>query len=77
MLPAIDSQGNITAEEWPHRIDEILHDVFAFVYSIGGKMSGEHGIGSKRVKWMREFTDPVQLKMMQAIKKALDPNLIF
>lgn len=69
-------QGNIPAEEWPTKIDEILHDLFAFVYSIGGRMSGEHGIGSKRVKWMHRFTDPVQLKMMQAIKKALDPNLI-
>jgi glycolate oxidase len=69
-------QGTIPAEEWSVRIDEILKDLFTFVYSIGGKMSGEHGIGSKRTKWMSLFADPVQLKMMQAIKKALDPNLI-
>lgn len=69
-------QGNIAAEEWPTKIDEILKDLFAFTYSIGGKMSGEHGIGSKRIKWMNKFTDPVQLQIMAAIKKALDPNLI-
>lgn len=69
-------QGNITAEDWPKKIDEVLKDIFTFVYGIGGRMSGEHGIGSKRVKWMHKFADPVQLQMMQAIKKAMDPNLI-
>ncbi|WP_425058932.1 putative FAD-linked oxidoreductase [Sporomusa carbonis] len=69
-------QGNISAEEWPTKIDEILHDLLEFTYSIGGRMSGEHGIGSKRKKWMHKFTDPVQLKIMQSIKKAMDPNLI-
>ena len=67
-------QGDIAAEEWPVRIDEIVNDLLAFTYSIGGRMSGEHGVGSKRKKWMHKFADPVQLTMMQAIKAALDPN---
>ncbi|WP_312420019.1 FAD-binding oxidoreductase [Anaerospora hongkongensis] len=67
-------QGDIAAEEWPVRIDEIVNDLLAFTYSIGGRMSGEHGVGSKRKKWMHKFADPVQLAMMQAIKAALDPN---
>lgn len=69
-------QGDIPAEAWPTKIDEILEELLAFTYRIGGKMSGEHGIGSKRAKWMHKFADPVQLKMMQSIKKAVDPNLI-
>lgn len=69
-------QGSITEEEWPIKLDELLHDVYGFVYSIGGRMSGEHGIGSKRVKWMDKFADPVQMQLMRAIKKAIDPNLI-
>ena len=67
-------QGDIAAEDWPVRIDEIINDLLAFTYSIGGRMSGEHGVGSKRKKWMHKFADPIQLKMMQAIKAALDPN---
>lgn len=67
-------QGNIAANEWPVRIDEIVNDLLAFTYRIGGRMSGEHGVGSKRKKWMHKFADPVQLKMMQAIKAALDPK---
>lgn len=67
-------QGNIAADEWPVRIDEIVNDLLAFTYRIGGRMSGEHGVGSKRKKWMHKFADPVQLRMMQAIKAALDPK---
>ena len=39
-------------------------------------MSGEHGIGNKRKRLMKEFTNPDELEMMRAIKKALDPNNI-
>ena len=39
-------------------------------------MSGEHGIGYKRKHLMEEFTNPDELEMMRAIKKALDPNNI-
>jgi len=69
-------QGTIAAEEWSAKIDEIVNDLLIFTYSIGGRMSGEHGIGSKRKKWMHKFTDPVQLRIMQSIKQALDPNHI-
>lgn len=66
-------QGQICAENWAAKIDEIVNDLLTFTYSIGGRMSGEHGVGSKRKKWMHKFADPVQLRMMQAIKQALDP----
>jgi glycolate oxidase len=46
------------------------------VYEMGGKLSGEHGIGYKRVNLLEQFASPIELKMMRAIKKALDPNLI-
>jgi glycolate oxidase len=46
------------------------------VYPLGGKLSGEHGIGYKKKALFHEYTDPVELQLMQAIKKAWDPNLI-
>ncbi len=69
-------QGDIPLEEWPERVDQIMKEIYDYVYSVGGVMSGEHGIGTKRLEWMETYTDPVQLDMMKAIKKALDPNLI-
>lgn len=43
--------------------------------SYGGTISGEHGVGQGKIKWM-----PVQhgaaLHLMKAIKSALDPHNI-
>lgn len=69
-------QGEIPIEEWPDKVDEIMGEIYDYVYQVGGLMSGEHGIGTKRLKWMEKYTNPVQLDMMRSIKKALDPNLI-
>ena len=61
---------------WNERLPLLQDELYAFIYSVGGKLSGEHGIGYKRLDLMRKYCDPVELKMMKAIKKALDPNEI-
>lgn len=63
-------------EEWEQKLPLLQAEIYEFVYSIGGKLSGEHGIGYKRLELMEKFTNPVELKMMRAVKKALDPNNI-
>lgn len=69
-------KGNIPDDQWNDKLAEIHGDIFDYVYSIGGRMSGEHGIGYKRRHFMEKYTDPVELGLMKAIKKAWDPNLI-
>lgn len=67
--------GN-SAEEWPEKLGEIQVEIFDYVYGIGGKLSGEHGIGYKKKALMEKYTNPVELDVMRAIKQALDPNNI-
>ncbi len=69
-------QGDIPDEFWCEKLNEIHRDIYEYVYSVGGKLSGEHGIGYKRRHLMEEYTDPVELGLMKAVKKAWDPNLI-
>ncbi len=69
-------QGSVPLEEWPTRLAQIHHEIFSYVYPLGGKLSGEHGIGYKKKALFHEYTDPVELQLMQAVKKAWDPNLI-
>jgi len=69
-------KGDTPDAEWDEKIAKFQHDLYTTVYQFGGKLSGEHGIGFKRKDLMAEFTDPVELAAMRAIKKALDPNLI-
>jgi glycolate oxidase len=69
-------KGNMTDVEWDDKIAAMQTELYAVVYRLGGKLSGEHGIGYKRKQLMQEHTPPAELNMMRAIKKALDPNLI-
>lgn len=62
--------------EWEERVDKNQQELYSFIYAQGGRLSGEHGIGFKRKALMEEFTNPDELAMMKAIKKALDPNNI-
>ena len=62
--------------DWDARVKANQQELYSFIYAHGGRLSGEHGIGAKRKKLMEEFTNPDELEMMRAIKKALDPNNI-
>ena len=69
-------KGDIPDAEWDDILAKFQKEIYTLVYRLGGKLSGEHGIGLKRRPLMDEYADPVELEMMWAIKKALDPNLI-
>ena len=59
-------------EDWARRVEQNQQELYAFIYAHGGRLSGEHGIGFKRKHLMEEFTNPDELAMMKAVKKALD-----
>ena len=63
-------------QEWADAVHAYDDDVFALVYSLGGKMSGEHGIGYKKKDAFKKFTPAGEVKLMQLLKKAWDPNNI-
>ncbi len=63
-------------EEWERQLAAFHRLAYAYVYSIGGRLSGEHGIGAKKTGYMEEYTDPVELAIMRSIKRALDPQLV-
>ena len=48
--------------------------VFDQVQRFGGSISAEHGIGTLKVDKLPHYKSPVALRMMQAVKKALDPQ---
>ncbi|MBP2667063.1 MAG: putative FAD-linked oxidoreductase, partial [Firmicutes bacterium] len=68
--------GTISAEQWDEKLAEIQDEIYAVIYPLGGRLSGEHGIGYKKKHLLEKYTNQVELSMMSAIKKALDPNLI-
>jgi D-lactate dehydrogenase (cytochrome) len=57
------------AREQPVR--RALHDL---VSELGGSFSAEHGIGRLKVGELERYASPVELELMRALKRALDPN---
>jgi len=63
-------------ETWHTAEEACLHELYRITRDLGGKISGEHGIGIKRKGYLKELIDPVELKLMRGIKRAWDPNNI-
>ena len=63
-----------TLEQWRDTLERILVDIYELAASLGGTISGEHGIGHKRKKHLPLVCSNAHLEMMRSIKRALDPN---
>jgi glycolate oxidase len=53
---------------------QVLRDIFGAGRTLGGTISGEHGIGSEKRKYFLELEDPVKIDLMRRIKNAFDPH---
>ena len=69
-------KDDLSQEEWQKILPQIQDEIYALVYKLGGRLSGEHGIGYKRAAKLARYTDPVELCLMKDIKRALDPKNI-
>jgi len=63
-------------EEWYRKLPLAMKDLFVAAKELGGTISGEHGIGSKRKKYMEMAVGKDALDYMRRIKRAVDPNNI-
>jgi glycolate oxidase len=63
-------------EKWEQTLPRVLHELYEATAKLGGRISGEHGIGHKRKKYMPMFVSPQYMDMMRAVKKSLDPKNI-
>jgi glycolate oxidase len=49
-------------------------DILELGLSLGGTITGEHGVGAIKVDWLEREIGPVSLDVHRAIKDALDPD---
>lgn len=57
-------------------IQAILYDLFQYIYSLGGTISGEHGIGLIQQPYLPIVFTKANLEIQKNIKNAIDPNNI-
>jgi len=64
------------SEELYRKAMEAMEEVIDIALSLGGVLSGEHGIGLEKQKFLKKAMDPVAIELMKKIKGLLDPNNI-
>ena len=55
------------------KTDAVRSDLYRAALSLGGSITGEHGVGVARRAWLEEQRGPGAMRVMRAIKDALDP----
>jgi glycolate oxidase len=58
------------------RADRAVEDIFTHVLALGGSISGEHGIGTTKARFLSWEVGEREIALMRGIKRLLDPNNI-
>ncbi len=67
---------NLSDREWNDNLDKAIRDIFKLTVSLGGTISGEHGIGYSQKKFLPIALSKAEIQIMKKIKKLFDPNNI-
>lgn len=66
--PENDSHDEFIAQQ--EAVNRVVHDS---VHRFGGSISAEHGLGALKRDEIRRYKSDIEISMMQAVKRALDP----
>ena len=69
-------RGELSEEEWNGSLKDGIREIFQLVKTLGGTISGEHGIGLVQKEYLPIIFDENQMRLMKAIKRVFDPNNI-
>ena len=61
---------------WREIIEAARRRLYSIVIKFGGTLTGEHGVGLKRVEYVPLFIDRAQIELIRRVKLAFDPNNI-
>lgn len=67
-------KGNMSDADWNTKLKDGIREIFELTVSLGGTISGEHGIGSVQREFMNIKYSEVHLNLMRGIKAVFDPK---
>jgi glycolate oxidase len=67
-------KGSMSDEAWAVEVPKGIREIFELTVSLGGTLSGEHGIGWVQKNYMPIAFSEVEMDLMRGIKKLFDPN---
>nr|HPJ52555.1 FAD-linked oxidase C-terminal domain-containing protein [Flavobacteriales bacterium] len=66
-------KGDLSDGAWKEEVPKAIREIFELTVSLGGTLSGEHGIGLVQRPYMDIAFSQVQLDLMHRVKEAFDP----
>jgi glycolate oxidase len=66
-------QADMSIETWDALLPQFLNDLYHVTAGLGGTLSGEHGVGSKRTQYLPIVLEPETIALQRRIKQAFDP----
>jgi len=66
----LDKKNKVALE----KANAAIETLFDYTLELGGTISGEHGVGITKTRYMPKEIGPTELLLMKKIKKAFDPN---
>lgn len=63
-------------QSWEKNLDTAIREIFELTVSLGGMISGEHGIGYSQKSYLPIAISKTELDLMKNIKLTFDPNNI-
>ena len=61
-------------KEEMHRVEEAFKEILAEAVSLGGTITGEHGVGLAKKAFLPDFAGDAQMRVMGELRRVLDPN---
>lgn len=69
-------KDKLDVETWEKVLDSAIREIFELTVSLGGTISGEHGIGYSQKSYLPIALSEAELGIMKKIKHTFDPNNI-
>jgi lactate dehydrogenase (NAD+,ferredoxin) subunit LctD len=69
-------KDDLPAERWEELVPALAEDIYRLTLSLGGTITGEHGVGVTRRRYLPLALDAAQIEVMRGIKAVFDPNYI-
>jgi glycolate oxidase len=66
-------KGGLDDDIWNSGIEPAIREIFALTVSLGGTISGEHGIGYTQRPYLPIAVSDAEISLMRGVKRAFDP----
>ncbi len=57
-----------------HRVEKAYEEIFQAAIELGGTITGEHGVGLAKKRFLADSIDQASFELMRKLKEFLDPN---